>query len=205
VSPLLPAGPLLLALTLTLVSACVSDPIGDEVGTYRVTMSLASNTCGASAVYLRDGHRYTAQLRVAGDEGFWRISGQQPMSGTYEAGEFKFAYSSLVAKSAPDAGVVCQLVQEEELVGVVALSDEMNDAGVADASMAKSSGESDDESEEEDESYEPPEEGLVGRHVFRIKAANGTDCSAALMPKGAFERLPCTVRYELEGSPTKSF
>jgi hypothetical protein len=82
----------------------------------------------------------------------------------------------------------------------------MNDAGIADAATTKSSGKSEDEDDDDDDDpIEPPEEGLVGRHVFHIKAASGTDCSAALMPKGAFERLPCTVRYDLEGSPTKSF
>lgn len=189
-----------------LAAGCVAEPTGEEVGTYQVTMALASNTCGAGAVILNDGHRYTAQLRAEGENGFWRIPGQTPLPGTYAEGRFEFAYNSVVARSAPDAGSFCQLVQEEVLEGAVADSDDdaERDAGPTDAATAKSA--SDDSDEEQDEkAFERPERGLVGRHVFNIKAAAGTDCADALSPDGPFARLPCTVSYDLKGTDTKSF
>lgn len=199
-----------LALLATLAPACVSEPSGDEVGTYQVTMSLESNTCGAGAVNLKDGHRYTAQLRADGEEGFWRIPGQMALPGSYTDGQFKFSYGSVVARSAPDAGAFCQLVQDEVLEGAVAekASASSDDGGPLDAGIAKSTGSTDDDSkddDDEDADFERPAEGLVGRHVFSIKAAAGTDCSDALSPRGPFERLPCTVAYDLKGTDTKSF
>ncbi|MFT3921955.1 MAG: hypothetical protein QM778_05425 [Myxococcales bacterium] len=189
--------------SLLALGACVTDPIGDEVGTYRVTMSLVSNSCGAAAVNLQDGHSYTAQLRVDGDQAYWRLPGQKPMGGTYDEGHFSFAYSSAVAKSAPDAGTFCQLMQDEVLEGAVALTQD-DDAGIDGGATAKSAS-TDDDTDDSDDAIEAPESGLVGRHIFTIKAAAGTDCAAALAPEGAFDRLPCSVRYDLKGTDTKSF
>ena len=155
---------------------------------------------------LQDGHRYTAQLRVDGEHGYWRVPDQKPLDGTFADGRFEFDYSSIVAKSPPDAGAFCQLVQDDVLQGAVAPSlqtDAGLDAGAADAAIAKSADDTDDDDENDD--FERPEKGLVGRHVFNIKAAAGTDCTDALAPKGAFERLPCSVRYDLVGSDTESF
>lgn len=192
---MLPTRLLLTVVSLGIPAVGCVEPSGDEIGTYRVTMSLSANTCGPSAVNLQDGHRYTVQLRADGEQGFWRLAGQKPLMGSYEDGSFKFTYSSLVAKSAPDAGVFCQLVQDEELEGVVAL-ETAEDAGAS--GSPKSTGSQEDE-------LEAPDEGFVGRHVFHIKAAAGTDCRDALPPAGPFEQLPCTVSYDLIGSPTESF
>jgi hypothetical protein len=185
-------------------TGCVAEPNGDEVGTYRVTMSLVTNTCGPAAVNLQDGRSYTAQLRAEGADGLWRLPGQMPLSGTYDAGRFAFSYNSVVATSSPDAGTFCQLVQEEKLEGAVAATMDQGDAGTSDAASAKSAS-SPKDGGWSDDAFDPPDEGLVGRHVFNIKAAAGTDCKDALMPTGAFERLPCTVGYELKGSPAESF
>ena len=47
---------------------------------------------------------------------------------------------------------------------------------------------------------------LEGEHAMTISAEPGTDCSrVALVPAGAFERLPCKLRYKLLGVPTKPF
>ncbi len=183
-------------LALGIAAAGCAEPAGEEIGSYRVTMSLASNTCGPAAVNLQDGRRYTVQLRADGEQGFWRLPGQPPLMGSYGEGSFKFTYSSLVARSAPDAGTFCQLVQDEELVGAVAGADD-EDAGAA--GSAKSI------APKGEEEFAAPAQGLVGRHVFHIKAAAGTDCRDALPPEGPFERLPCTVSYDLIGSPTDSF
>jgi hypothetical protein len=172
--------------------ACTSPP-GSEVGTFRVTMALTENTCGDSAVNLQDGRTYRVQVRADGSRGYWRIAGQMPIEGDYDDGSFDFQYESIVASSAPDAGSLCQLLQTEELKGqvhaVAGLDAGADDAGAnVDAVDAGSTTPS-----------------LTATHVFTIDAKPGTDCSEALSPRGAFSALPCTVSYDLTGTPTKSF
>lgn len=175
-----------------LATACNVDLPGEEVGTYKVRMSLRENTCGANAVHLQDNHSYTAQLRADAPQGYWRLPGQQPIVGRYEDGDFEFTFESAVASSAPDAGAYCQLVQTEKLAGSVALP-RTKDAG-ADAAPAA-----------EDASVASDAVPLQAEHVLTISAAPGTDCSAALAPVGPFLHLPCTLRYALTGTEAKSF
>ncbi len=206
----------LLGPALLLVLACGELP-GTEVGTYRVTMKLEENTCGESAVHLLDGHRYSAQLRSDEKHGYWRIPGQPPLEGSYDAPSFSFESTGVVANEGPDAGPRgCSLRQRDRLTGELT---RLPDAG---------SDESSDASEQEDEPSEPLDGGdeldagltgdaqvdrdaadddsaLRGEHVFTISAVAGNDCRAALAPKGAFERLPCTVRYAIRGVPIKTF
>jgi hypothetical protein len=175
------------------VSGCTTSLPGEEVGTYRVQMTLRENTCGAQAVHVQEGHSYKVQLRRDETGGYWRIMGQQPLSGEYEAGQFAFTFSSAVAQSAPDASSFCQLLQSERLSGRVSLVG-LGDAGV-DAGGATTS----------TDAGALPEGGLSGDHVFAISAAPGTDCSEALAPRGPFQQLPCTVRYALSGAETEPF
>jgi hypothetical protein len=119
-------------------------------------------------------------LRGEAGRGYWRVPGQTPLRGKYDPPEFRFEYRSLVAQSEADAGPArCRLLQSELLTGQVALKD------------AEYAGE--------------PEEGLEGEHELTISAEPGGDCASALAPAGAFEKLPCTVRYSLAGEDTKPF
>lgn len=178
-----------------LLGGCTPELIGDEIGTYRVTMTLSENTCGAQAVHLQDGRQYRAQLRADGTRGYWRVPENGVIEGTFESGRFEFSFSGIADQSDADAGVFCQILQEDVLLGSVAMPDE--DAGTSDAAVT---------GDDDDVQYALPKEGLIGRHTFELRAAEGTDCAAALTSAGGgFMRLPCSVRYDLKGTPSKSF
>ncbi len=163
-------------------------PVGDDIGTYRVTMKLEENTCGPSAVHVQDGQMYKVQLRADGARGYWRLPGQPSIEGRYDDGEFQFGFNSVAVQSPEDAEIVCQILQDEVLTGRVDISD-------ADAGVERDAGASADD-----------DEALTGEHVLTLREAEGTDCSAALTSAGGgFEKLPCTVRYSLTGTPTKPF
>jgi len=157
---------------------------GDVVGTYRISMKLEENACGEHAIYRLDTKRYSAQLRNEGTRGYWRVPGQVPLRGKYDAPEFRFEYSSIVALGDPDAGPRrCRLLQGEVLSGSVNLEAAENE-GDADAEQPAA---------------------LEGEHELTISGEPGSDCTSALAPAGAFEELPCKVRYTLRGEPIKAF
>lgn len=204
---------------LALAGVACSELPGEVLGTYKVTMKLEDNTCGASAVYSLDGRRYSVELRSDEHFGYWRIASKTPIQGSYDAPDFAFEFSSIVANSGPDAGPNgCRLQQHDEVTGYLVLN--ARDGGAADAGSSDDAETVDAETEdaEVDEALDagkssPKDAGsadagpaLVGEHTMTITSAAGTDCRQdALSPKGPFERLPCTVRYSLRGVPTKSF
>ena len=218
---------------LALSAAACSDLPGEVLGTYKVTMALEENTCGASAVHSLNGKRYAVQLRGEGTRGYWRIPGQPQLQGKYEAPEFEFEFGAVVASSGPDAGPRgCRLTQLDQVTGslLYPADDDVLDGGgggddeVMDADGTDDDGTGDDaegpteEETPDDESGDDDEAsdaldagvrkstGLLGEHLMTIAAEPGTDCRHdALMPAGAFERLPCNVRYKLVGVPTKPF
>lgn len=182
-----------LALAPLLVLSCTNQLPGKTIGTYRVVMALAENTCGSQAAILQDGKRYSVEIREDSDRGrgYWRIADRSPVEGSLdEDRNFKFMFSSLVASEGPDAGPdACRLVQDEVLSGSVRAFDD-SDGGSADAGPAKSGGLTT----------------LVGEHVLRISSYLGSDCSRALMSAGGpFEALPCTIRYTLSGTEREGF
>jgi hypothetical protein len=188
-------------------------------------MALEENSCGAAAVHSLNGKRYAVQVRSEGTRGYWRIPGQPQIQGKYEAPEFAFEFGAVVASSGPDSGPRgCRLTQRDQVTGslLYPADDDALDGGdddeVLDADGAE--GDADGQSEEDASDDQPdddkasdaldagvrPSTGLLGEHLMTIAAEPGTDCRHdALMPAGAFERLPCSVRYKLVGVPTKPF
>jgi hypothetical protein len=210
---------------LALSAAACSNLPGEALGTYKVTMALEENSCGANAIHSLDGKRYAVQVRSEGTHAYWRIPGQPPVQGKYAAPKFAFEFGAVVASSGPDSGPHgCRLTQLDQLTGSVLYpadqhvldgggDDEVMDAGTDEDDTEGQSEEEapDDESDDEKASGALdagalPSTGLVGEHLMTIAAQPGTDCQHdALMPNGAFERLPCSVRYKLIGVPTKPF
>ncbi|HTV25508.1 MAG TPA: hypothetical protein VMG12_42725 [Polyangiaceae bacterium] len=208
-------GQLFTCPVLLLLLGCGELP-GTEVGTYRVTMKLEENTCGESAVHLLDGHRYSVQLRSDEKHGYWRIPGQPPLEGSYDAPRFSFESTGVVATEGPDAGPRgCALRQLDRLTGeLTGLADAGNEEPADASEELDAQDELDGGSElvlplDEDAQVEQhdtdDESALRGEHVFTISAVAGNDCRVALVPKGGFERLPCSVRYAIRGVPIKSF
>ena len=182
------SDPRLTLLGAYLLAACQPLP-GEVVGTYSVTMMLEENSCGLAAVHPLDGKKYSVELRDDDELAYWRIPGQTPIQGKYEAPDFSFEYASVVATGMNDAGMAtCRLVQSELLTGRVALSA----AGVQEVDLDAGSDAARDENIV-----------LLGEHELTISQQPGGDCSEALPPKGAFEKLPCVVRYGLSGVKRK--
>ncbi|HEX6239428.1 MAG TPA: hypothetical protein VFZ61_00990 [Polyangiales bacterium] len=212
---------------LLLLAGCSELP-GETLGTYKVTMTLQENTCGEVAVFSLDKKRYSVELRSdENSRAYWRIPGQTPIQGRYEAPEFEFDFRAVVANAGPDAGPTgCRLVQRDQVSGSLITDDseddEPSDAGVdadqqadddeldagAEDPDAEPDAASDAEDSDEAEAGRQADAGttLAGEHTMTITAEQGTDCRRdALMPAGPFERLPCKVRYKLTGVPTKPF
>jgi hypothetical protein len=185
----------LLCACAALLAAC-NTVQGKEVGTYQVEMRLEENTCGPEALYTEDGKHYRVQLRAEGATGYWRVAGEKPLQGSYDAGRFKFTYESVVASSPDDAATFCQLAQSELLSGAVALYPDAGagDAGLQDAGVSVAG-----------DAGAPPVSGLQAELVYTISPVSGTDCSDALPPIGKYQKLPCEVRYKLIGTPIESF
>jgi hypothetical protein len=197
--------------------ACGELP-GEVVGTYRITMMLEDNSCGAGAINVLDGHRYSVELRSDMKRGYWHVPNQPPLKGDYDAPNFSFENSSIVANEGPDAGPRgCSLRQVDRLTGKLT---ELPDAGSDDDEDAET--DSDDDAEDtpdkdvkldagsdagaaEDAGSDDDDAALRGEHTFTISAAAGSNCSSALTPRGPFEKLPCTVRYAVRGVPIKPF
>lgn len=199
--------------------ACGELP-GEVVGTYRITMTLEDNSCGAGAVNLLDGHRYSVELRADTKQGYWHVPGQPPLKGDYDSPEFRFENSSIVANEGPDAGPRgCSLRQVDRLTGkVIALPDagteaedaevdaEVDDEDASEKNTKKLDAGVDAEADEDDDAGADEEDlALRGEHTFTISAASGSTCSSALAPVGPFEKLPCTVRYAVRGVSIKPF
>lgn len=181
-------------------AAACSELPGDVVGTYRISMKLEENACGSQAVYSMDGRQYSVELRSDGKHGYWRVPGKGPLRGSYEAPEFHFEFQSLVAQSAQDAGPArCRLLQHEVISGTVAV-----DGGTADEDAGEAADEDAGEELGED-AHAGPASDLTGEHALMISAEPGDDCREALAPAGAFEKLPCSVRYSLRGKHIKKF
>jgi hypothetical protein len=209
-----------LVLSALLALACGELP-GTAIGTYRITMKLEENTCGASAIHVLDGHRYSVQLRSDEKRGYWRIPSQPPLEGSYDAPRFSFENSGIVANEGPDAGPRgCSLRQIDRLTGELTSSldggdadspdasenqDEDEDGGGIDAGDELDAGLASDAQSDGTDGGDHRDSVLHGEHVFTISAVAGNDCRSALAPHGAFERLPCTVRYSFRGVPIKPF
>ena len=208
-----PLLPLLSCLALSTVG-CGELP-GERVGTYKITMTLVENTCGATALHLLDGHRYSAELRQDARHGYWRVPSQPPLEGKYDPPRFRFESSGLVATEGPDAGPRgCALRQHDVLTGELSKlpeSDAGTDAGEetedTDDATPDAGDEDSDAGAEKDKETDAGDDvpAISGEHIFNITPVSGTDCRVALTPFGQFEKLPCSVRYTLEGVDTKSF
>jgi hypothetical protein len=158
---------------------------GELVGTFDVVMHLEENGCGEGAVYVTDGESFAAELRTDGPKAYWRVPEQPMIDGYEQSGEYRFAARSIVDSSDADAGPVCQIVQTAELIVKVHAAPPDGGAGDGSADAAPEAG-----------------TGLVleGAYTLTLDTAPGTDCSAAISPRGVFKSLPCTVRYDFSGT-----
>jgi hypothetical protein len=202
------------------VLACGELP-GEVVGTYRITMKLEENSCGPGAVNLLNGHRYAVELRSDAQHGYWRVPGQPPLQGSYEARRFRFENTGIVAHEDSDAGPRgCTLRQLDVLTGQLRGASAEDPDGGSDGSESEDeqaldagdeSGDAAVEKDQDDANADAGDGGttselpLHGDHTFTISAVAGTDCSTALAPRGSFAKLPCNVRYAIGGVKIKPF
>jgi hypothetical protein len=184
---------------------------GELVGAYRINGELLENTCGSAALPAADPLRFQVEVRRQGGSGLWFVSAPPPHLGSLaDDGDFSFERQSTYDLGArqpiellvetdierladpeaaqqlgDDAARPCRLAVSERVAGTL-LRDSVADDGQAEAA-------------DEAESGTRSGVDLVGENEIAVRVASG-DCRPSLEANGGpFERLPCEVRYELEG------
>lgn len=163
------------------LAGCRGELPGELIGTYDVVLTLEENSCGPAILPRRDGYRYAAELRADGSRAYWRYPSTAPTEGKYDDGSFSFRFPSVLELGMPDAGTGgCRVLQDELIEGVAA--PEAEDAGASDTDRV-----------------------LEGSYQFSYRADPSGRCRDARGPLGSFDRLPCEVRYHLDGTHRKPF
>jgi hypothetical protein len=210
-----PGAPALAALSL---AACaVPDPPGELIGAYSITGALQENSCGSTAVPAADPLRFDVQVRRDKGIGLWLLAQPPAHPGRLDDdGDFSFERESSVAvdgRRAQDRPPElttetqiealadperfqriddarqrpCRLLVRERIHGRV-LRDGQPDGGIDDVGTAADAGTA--------ESAD-----LIGENEITFRAAPGDDCGLVLERNGGpFIELPCSVRYEIEGT-----
>lgn len=179
------------ALALLPLAACRPIKLaGEPVGQYRVTGTLADNTCGAGHPAPPSLTFHVELRREAGaTSGYWKLPDGPLVSGAFDDAGFRFEQRSEVVGVAPDydLGVVgCNLQRAEIITGELGSS-------TADAATNADAGAADGGSLDE--------VSFTGRTTIAITPVAGGDCTPLLLPYGgAFPILPCELRYRLEGT-----
>lgn len=169
----------LCALTL---GACDTQMPGEVVGTYKVVMRLDENTCGPFAAPFPDGEGYTVELRADGSRGYWRLPPAPPFEGRRTGARFDFHYAQALELGLPDAGTSgCTVLREDQLRAEVTHD--------PDAARPDAGAQSDDDDDR-----------MMGEHVIGFRADPTGRCRDERGPLRDFERLPCHLRYRLEGT-----
>jgi hypothetical protein len=207
---------LLLASGLSLgLSACAmpGELPGELVGAYRINGALMENSCGSAALPAADPLRFDVEIRSQDQSGLWLVSSPPGHPGSLAAnGEFSFTREStydvggqvrqptelliemdierladpaVAQELGEDRTRPCRLNVRERISGRL-LRDSIADA---DGGARERSVVDDDELDAD----------LIAENEIAVRVASG-DCSASLDENGGpFERLPCQVRYDLEG------
>lgn len=176
---------------------------GTLVGSFALEGTLEENTCG-QGFSPTPSIAFAAELRRSDTVAYWRMGGTGPRAqGTIDAeGDFRFQQQSQIDGWAADPvnGIPpCRFVQTETIVGHVALSADVSDAGPLDAATTDA-GVPDGGSA--DAGAAPPRV-MNATNTIEIGVVPGFDCSLALVSTGAggqFPALPCHAMYVLEGS-----
>jgi hypothetical protein len=191
--------------------AMPQEPAGDLVGAYRIHGALLENSCGSAALPAADPLNFDVQIRQQNGSGLWLATAPPPQLGslsndgdfrferqaTYDVGERKpvellvdmdierLADPQAAQQLGDDRVQPCRLTVDERVAGTLLRDsrEDESDDGAAEE-RASSSGSAD----------------LIGENEIAVRVASGSDCRASLEENGGpFERLPCEVRYELEG------
>lgn len=170
----------------TLSSGCRNEPPGTPVGSYQVEGRLLENSCGQTGERFRPSFSFRVELRGSDDAGFWLAGSHPPVPGDLDRneGRFDFKLEQQQVFKAPGMAneASCVLTQQEHIAGTLEEMPSDTDTPMTDAGMPASPGR------------------LHADNTIRWAALPGTDCSKALAPTGPFAMLPCTARYELEGT-----
>jgi hypothetical protein len=159
------------------VSACdpPADLPGTSLGSYSVSGTLVTNTCGAGLA-LPNPWTFTAQMSEDGTSLYWEISGSSAVSGTMSsANQVNITAVDTANVDASDAGVEgpCDLTSSTAM----------------DLTLAAGS----------------PPPTFTGTVTYTFTAATGvsstTDCTDQLSASGGpYDTLPCTASYSLSGA-----
>jgi hypothetical protein len=189
------------------------EPVGELVGAYRIRGALMENSCGSAALPAADPLNFDVQIRKQNGSGLWLVAAPPPQPGslsndgdfrferlaTYDVGERpsvellvemdieRLSDPEAARQLGDDSGKPCRLTVAERVAGTL-LRD----------SLDENAGDESDAAGEERASSSGAD--LIGENEIAVRVAAGSDCRPSLEENGGpFERLPCVVRYELEG------
>ncbi len=163
-----------------LLGACETPPPpGELVGRYRITGTMATDSCGPGLGATR-ALTFTAELRDDEGVGYWLFGDQEATPGTLDsAGAFSFQQQGgwTLVNPVPERGYAgCRVAQVETIDGKIVIAGSAEDADVTIADLS-------------------------GAHTIDIVPLTGDDCSPALSTYGGpWLSLPCRVSYTLKGA-----
>ncbi|MGD8859366.1 MAG: hypothetical protein PVI30_05090 [Myxococcales bacterium] len=207
---------LLPSLLLTIGGCAMPPPPGELVGEYAVDGALMENTCGSDAVPAVDPLRFQVQLRDDEGVGLWLMS-PPAREGTLEGdGSFRFELERVYpVEREPGQRVDPELLttDPEAYVDEVSLerfdpASNASDPGCALRVVEQIEGainrrRSEDEGGAVIARRADADDGIadmVADNRIEIRVASGARCGFVLAEAGGpFERLPCSLRYDLEG------
>lgn len=158
------------------------------MGSYQVEGRLLENECGQTGEHFRSSFSFQVELRHDGDMGYWVSGSHRPVPGKLDRtdGRFDFQLEQQLMPDAPGMTneTSCVLLQQERIQGTLedVPSERHADTPMTDAGMSN-----------------PPGRFNADNRI-QLAPVPGADCSRALAPAGPFAELPCTARYELEGT-----
>ena len=192
------------------------EPPGELVGAYRISGALMENTCGESALPAADPLNFDVEIRRQNGSGLWLATAPPAHLGSLQDdGDFSFERQSTYDVGArpslellvemdierladpeaaqhlgDDMARPCRLTVNERVAGTL-LRDSLDDDNAGTGAR---------ETEVDPERASDSDADLIGENEIDVRVASGSDCRSSLDENGGpFERLPCAVRYDLEG------
>jgi len=144
---------------------------GESLGTYAVTATMTSSTCGPGALGAKDLWEFEVKLSQDGHDLYW-LNGAEAIPGDIAGDGVSFGFDSHVIVNAIEAGK-----------GQPGCAISRTDTGSGTLSSA-----------------EPPVASFQGTLRYGFTALAGSDCQALMAVEGGFHALPCEMTYGLKGT-----
>jgi len=188
---------------LVVLAAC--DPPGDSgsLGTFDVTATLTSNTCGPQADGFQSAVSFPAEIRVRQGLVHWIPQNSNDTVGTYDlgTGAFRLELDESIQRLAPDRAHQfpgCVIDRADVIQGILGLQGP--DGGTIPGLDAGTSVNISDGGQSADATATTPRIQFTGTQTIVFASDPSGDCSALIGgASGTYTTLPCTVTYAIQG------